>query len=83
MSTLLSYLAAVGRPDGAARLVWAGHEPQQFINLFPEWSQREDVRLFNAKVSRGEKQGGGGRLSYTMSVMHCCGSKYLEFRSAF
>ena len=60
MSTLLSYLAAVGRPDGAARLVWAGHEPQQFINLFPEWSQREDVRLFNAKVSRGEKQGGGG-----------------------
>ena len=51
MSTLLSYLAAVGRPEGAASLVWAGHEPRQFINLFPEWTQREDVRIFNAKVN--------------------------------
>jgi hypothetical protein len=53
MSTLVSYLAAVGRPEGAAaaRLVWAGHEPREFINLFPEWTAREDVRIFNAKVS--------------------------------
>ncbi len=51
MSTLVSYLAAVGRPEGAARLVWAGHEPTQFINLFPEWTVREDVKIFNAKVS--------------------------------
>jgi hypothetical protein len=52
MSTLVSYLAAVGRPEGAAaRLVWAGHEPRQFINLFPEWTLREDVKIFNARVS--------------------------------
>ncbi len=52
MSTLVSYLAAVGRPEGAAaRLVWAGHEPTQFINLFPEWTAREDVKIFSAKVS--------------------------------
>ncbi len=51
MSTLVSYLAAVGRPEGAARLVWAGHEPRQFVNLFPEWTAREDVKIFNAKVS--------------------------------
>jgi hypothetical protein len=52
MATLLSYLAVLGRKDGTARLVWAGHEPTQFVNLFPEWSEREDVKLFNAKVRR-------------------------------
>jgi hypothetical protein len=51
MSTLLSYLAAVGRPEGPARLVWAGHEPREFINLFPEWTELEEVKIFNAKVS--------------------------------
>lgn len=55
MATLLSYRAAKwpsrdSRPR--ARLVWAGHEDTQFRNMFPEWSQHQDVARINKEVSR-------------------------------
>jgi len=28
-------------------LVWAGHEPQEFINLFPDWSSHPEVAKIN------------------------------------
>lgn len=31
-------------------LVWAGLEPLQFINLFPEWTYRDDVAELNMEV---------------------------------
>lgn len=31
-------------------LVWAGLEPLQFINLFPEWIYRDDVAELNIEV---------------------------------
>jgi hypothetical protein len=33
------------------KLIWAGHEPLEFTNLFPAWSRHEDVRQLNQKVS--------------------------------
>jgi len=51
MSSMLEYAREVRRAEGRAevdlRLVWAGHEPQQFINLFPVWVQNEDVAIYN------------------------------------
>jgi supervillin len=35
------------RGEVELRLVWAGHEPQRFINYFPEWSVNEDVSYYN------------------------------------
>jgi len=33
------------------KLVWAGHEPLEFTNLFPSWTKKEDIRQLNQKVS--------------------------------
>ena len=52
MSSLLDYVRTAG--DGPAhavlRLVWAGHEPQEFINYFPQWRVDEDVKFYNREV---------------------------------
>ena len=32
------------------RLVWAGHEPQEFINLFPDWQPHTEVAKINKEV---------------------------------
>ena len=37
-------------PRPSMELVWAGHEPQEFTNLFPFWTHHEDVENLNAKV---------------------------------
>ena len=37
-------------PKPSMELVWAGHEPQEFTNLFPFWTHHEDVENLNAKV---------------------------------
>lgn len=29
------------------KLVWAGHETQEFRNMFPEWSQHPDIARIN------------------------------------
>lgn len=34
-----------------AYLVWAGLEPQEFINLFPSWCERKDIAELNMRVS--------------------------------
>lgn len=34
-----------------AHLVWAGLEPLEFTNLFPEWTDRDDIAEINIKVS--------------------------------
>ena len=31
-------------------LIWAGLEPLQFTNLFPEWTYRDDVAELNIEV---------------------------------
>lgn len=36
--------------DPKAYLVWAGLEPQQFINCFPEWCNRDYIAEINMKV---------------------------------
>ena len=32
-------------------LVWAGHEPLEFTNLFPSWTHHIDIQTLNYKVS--------------------------------
>jgi supervillin len=34
-----------------AYLVWAGLEPLQFTNLFPIWTDRDDMAELNIRVS--------------------------------
>ena len=55
MATVLSYRAAKWAGRGGAAppctLVWAGHEPQQFINLFPEWTNNTEVARINKEVA--------------------------------
>lgn len=31
-------------------LVWAGHEPEEFTNLFPSWRPRPEIGCLNSKV---------------------------------
>ena len=37
-------------PRPNMELVWAGHEPQEFTNLFPFWTHHEDIENLNAEV---------------------------------
>ena len=55
MQTVLSYRAArwPGR-EPRCSLVWAGHETQEFINLFPEWTNNAEVARINKEVRTGE-----------------------------
>ena len=51
MQTVLSYRSSkYGRRSVEARLVWAGHEPQEFINLFPDWQPHTEVAKINKEV---------------------------------
>ena len=53
MQTVLSYRAAKwpGREEPRCSLEWAGHETQEFINLFPEWITNAEVARINKEVS--------------------------------
>ena len=53
MQTVLSYRAAKwpGREEPRCSLEWAGHETQEFINLFPEWISNAEVARINKEVS--------------------------------
>ena len=53
MQTVLSYRSSKwssrsSRPP--VKLVWAGHETQEFMNMFPEWSQHQDIARINKEV---------------------------------
>ena len=51
MMTVISYARAkYNRANPALKLVWAGHEPQDFINFFPEWSLNNIVARTNEEV---------------------------------
>ena len=53
MMTIISYARAkYNRAYPALKLVWAGHEPQDFINFFPEWSLNNIVARTNEEVTR-------------------------------
>ena len=32
------------------KLVWAGHEPDDFISLFPSWEIKDQIKILNEKV---------------------------------
>ena len=42
------YSKAGQRPP--MELVWAGHEPIEFTNLFPTWTHKDEVHYLNQKV---------------------------------
>lgn len=51
MQTVVDYCKAGGSEKSVpAYLVWAGLEPLEFTNLFPFWSDRDDVAELNMKV---------------------------------
>ena len=54
MMTIISYARAKYTSSSSAqpplKLVWAGHEPQDFINFFPEWSRNTIVARTNQEV---------------------------------
>lgn len=60
MSSILDYKKEIERMEGRKEvdllLVWAGHEPQEFINYFPQWEINLDVKLYNTEVSLGVNQ---------------------------
>ena len=52
MQTMLEYRKAkYGNPVPAAKLVWAGNEPKEFINYFPQWAVNQEVAKINKEVS--------------------------------
>jgi supervillin len=52
MQTVLDYWKLkYGDKPTKAFLVWAGLEPIQFTNLFPDWNDRDDVAEMNILVS--------------------------------
>ena len=52
MMTIISYARAkYGGARPPLRLVWAGHEPQDFVNFFPEWSLNNLVARTNQEVT--------------------------------
>ena len=64
-----SKLTSQTRPP--MELVWAGHEPLEFTNLFPSWTHHIDVETLNYKVSNGLIR---LSLSDSQETMHgkCC-----------
>ena len=40
----------MSHPKPSMQLVWAGHEPDEFTNLFPCWTPNDEVTILNAKV---------------------------------
>ena len=50
-------------------VVWAGHEPIEFTNLFPAWTKRKDVEGLNAKVP--DKKSTTGGFVTTPSLSYC------------
>ncbi|XP_049958498.1 supervillin [Schistocerca serialis cubense] len=52
MQTALDYAHHMGRRRASAWLVWAGLEPLEFTNLFPVWTDRDDIAELNIRDGR-------------------------------
>lgn len=53
MATVLNYWKNAHPSESPkANLVWAGLEPSEFTNLFPEWIDRDDVAELNIRDGR-------------------------------
>jgi supervillin len=52
MQTILDYWQSQREDDDSpvSYLVWAGLEPLQFTNLFPMWTDRDDIAELNIRV---------------------------------
>jgi supervillin len=52
MQTALDYWQSQheNKQSPVAYLAWAGLEPLQFTNLFPIWTDRDDIAEFNIRV---------------------------------
>ena len=78
-----SKLTSQTRPP--MELVWAGHEPLEFTNLFPSWTHHIDVETLNYKVSNGLIKLELTDLQDLQETMHgkCCkvdtSAKYTEY----
>lgn len=51
MQTALDYAKSARKGKVSALLVWAGLEPLDFTNLFPMWTDRDDIAELNIRVS--------------------------------
>ena len=52
MMTVISYARTkYTTAQHSLKLVWAGHEPQDFINFFPEWSPNTNIARTNQEVT--------------------------------
>ena len=47
-----SKFSKISTPRPPMELVWAGHEPIEFTNLFPSWTHHDEVENLNAKVRK-------------------------------
>ena len=54
MQTAVEYTRAKyqGSQRQKVRLVWAGHEPSEFVDLFPFWTLDHSVKDINQNVSQ-------------------------------
>ena len=58
MQTTLEYRNAkysAGSKAPPMKLIWAGHEPKEFTNLFPAWVKKADAHQLNQKVCCGKR----------------------------
>jgi len=52
MATIQEFKEATSRRRVRVELVWAGHEPRGFINLFPWWEAQEEVYSANKEFAK-------------------------------
>ncbi len=77
MQRVLSYRAAKwpGREEPRCSLEWAGHETQEFINLFPEWITNAEVARINKEVSPRERRLFCDKMSLTIIILAASGQR--------
>lgn len=61
MQTAVEYTRAKYGRGQKVRLVWAGHEPSEFVDLFPFWTVDPSVKDINQNVSASMIFVGGAR----------------------
>ena len=50
MQCIYEYRKIKGFRNRAMKLVWAGHEPEDFTNLFPRWILKDHIKTLNDQV---------------------------------
>ena len=73
MMTIISYARAKYQStvQPPLKLVWAGHEPQDFINFFPEWSNNNIVARTNQEVNTVRGSGFLMPLKTQLKALEC------------